>query len=126
MDKKEKREKIRKLFKQISEMPPEQRSELAAKMPIVNVESHALSVHNNCLLVLQAGNRPLTIVGGFKQWLSQGRVVKKGEHGMAIWFPSVKKNGNGETEEDEPDDKLRFMLGTVFDISQTVELSNDK
>lgn len=125
MKKNEKREKIRKLFKQISEMPSEQRSELTARMPIVNVEGHALSTYNHCLLILQAGNRPLTVVGGFKQWLSQGRVVKKGEHGMAIWFPAIKKNGNGnnETEEDEPNE-LRFMLGTIFDISQTKEIES--
>lgn len=113
---KKKRERIRKLVRQISRMTPEQREELATKMPVVNVEGHTLSLHNRCLLALQAG-RPLTIVGGFKQWLSQGRAVKKGEHGMAIWFPSVKKNEDDEKEE------ISFLLGTVFDISQTIELT---
>jgi hypothetical protein len=37
-----------------------------------------------------------TIVGGFRQWLKQGRCVKKGEHRSDIWIPL----GDKEARED--------------------------
>lgn len=46
---------------------------------------------------------------GFKQWLSVGRVVKKGQHGIKIMMPIEGKDG----------DKTRFMGRTVFAIEQT-------
>jgi hypothetical protein len=67
-----------------------------------------------------------TIVGGFRQWLKQGRAVRKGEHGLMIWVPLLRKSGDsiaGESGESEPDD-VRFMPGTVFDISQTAAIGS--
>ena len=47
----------------------------------------------------------------------------KGEHGLSIWVPS-KRKGNGVEADDENADEpeeIRFLVGTVFDVSQTAE-----
>ena len=95
---------------------------LARRMPIVNVTGHALSVFNNCLLIRQAAGAPLTIVGGFKQWLAAGRVVMAGQHGYAIWYPRGKRKAADDTADDEKRSAVSFGTATVFDISQTVAL----
>lgn len=81
----ERRAAMRKLAKQISDMVPAQRAELAARFPVVTIEGRALSVFNSCLVATQSPNA--TVVGGFRQWIKAGRGVRKGEHGMAIWVP---------------------------------------
>lgn len=105
----------------VSAMSEDERAELARRMPIVNVTGHALSVFNNCLLIRQAAGAPLTIVGGFKQWLAAGRVVAAGQHGYAIWYPRGKRK-EAETDDDTKTGRVSFGTATVFDISQTVEL----
>ena len=76
-----------------------------------------LSVHNQCLIAMQYANA--TIVGGFKQWLKAKRCVMKGQHGAVIWIPMGRKNKEtGELEE-----HTGFVLGSVFDVSQTAEVS---
>lgn len=115
------REKIRGITRTLAKMTPAELEALAAKYPVITVEGRTLSIHNQCLIVSQA-DRPITIVGGFRQWRQNGRYVRKGEHGLAIWFPSRKQeraeaapNGTGEVDE------TRFYLGTVFDVTQTDE-----
>ena len=124
-EKQTRRDAMRRLIKQVSVMTPEQKAAVAARLPIVNTEGHALSLFNICFICLQNGRETLpTIVGGFKQWLKQGRCVRKGEHGMSIWFP-VRQSPETQAHENEPEAKeiiSSFMLGTVFDISQTTEL----
>jgi len=124
-EKSARRDAMRKLIKQVSSMTPDQRAAVAARLPLVNTEGHALSPFNTCMIYMQNGHEtPPTIVGGFKQWLKQGRCVKKGEHGSAIWFP-VKQSKHADESENDPEAKefkSEFMLGTVFDISQTTEL----
>lgn len=113
-----KRKRIKELIRQIADMPEDQRIELAKRIPVANVDGHVLSLNNQCLLALQNPN--VTIVGGFKQWLGKGRVVNKGEHGMAIWFPS--KPSKEENESEGSEKEIRFLLATVFDVSQTSAL----
>ena len=59
-----------------------------------------------------------TIVAGFWKWKSMGRYVKKGEKGIPIFAPMIKKV---EVEgEDENQEKLvGFKVVYVFDVSQT-------
>ena len=86
---------------------------------------------NQLLLALQCPNA--TIVGGFRQWKMQGRCVKRGEHGHMIWVPMIHGSAEGESDTPQPSDldgategkpeRLRFLVGTVFDISQTSESS---
>mgnify|MGYP001240525330 CR=1 FL=1 len=103
----------------VSAMSEDDRAALAARMPIVNTEGHALSAFNNCLLIQQAAGMPLTIVGGFRQWLAAGRVVAAGQHGLMIWYPRGKRKAAADSDDTESG-AMSFGTATVFDISQTV------
>ncbi len=87
---------------------------------IANPEGHILSVRNQCLLVFQAGDNPLSVVAGFKQWQKYNRIVSKGSKGYLIAVPS--KNNSKKEEETEEENETFFLYKTVFDISQTEEL----
>lgn len=111
----ERRAAMRRLAKQIGDMTDSQRSELAARVVgIATIEGRALSLHNMCMVAMQ--NPTATIVGGFRQWLNAGRAVRKGEHGMCIWIPCWSGKDDSGDVEGSPD---RFILATVFDVSQT-------
>ena len=115
--KQEKKEKIIRIRKTLSEMSKEQRQAIADKFGIVTVEGHLLTPHNQCFLVAQSEIN-FTIVGGFQQWKKAGRIVRKGQHGYLIFVPSkAKQNENQEVISDEED--VHFFTATVFDISQT-------
>lgn len=113
----ERREKFRELARRIGQMTAEQRAQFAAQAPaVVTVEGRVLSPFNQCLIVSQAPSA--TVIGGFRQWIKAGRCVRKGEHGLSLWIPSVRKAKEGEQGE-EGDGETRFIMGTVFDVSQT-------
>jgi hypothetical protein len=124
----ERRNAFKDIVKKVAALSEEARAEIAARTMITTCEGHALSVHNNCLIAAQGGES-LTLVGGFRQWLKQGRGVKKGEHGYAILFPREKKNGDGAkdqlTQEEAEKPEIRFLIGYVFDISQTMEVESN-
>ena len=107
------RQAIYRLAQQISSMSPEARFDLALRSGIVTCEGHMLSPFNVCLVISQQADA--TIVGGFRQWKTSGRQVRKGAHGCAIFVPKQK---TAEEEGGVPDDK-RFLMVTVFDISMT-------
>lgn len=109
----ERKAKFSSLAKRLKAMSEDQKIGIVLGRGIVNVEGKALSLNNMVLLLFQANGTVPTVVGGFKQWKTAGRYVKKGEHGLMIWYPSRNKVEEGEAEE------LRFFVGTVFDISQT-------
>jgi hypothetical protein len=58
-----------------------------------------------------------TTVGGFKKWLSLGRCVCKGEHGIPILAPIFNKIIDEQGK--EQDKLVGFKVVYVFDISQT-------
>ena len=118
----ERRSRMRLLAKQVSAMPVEERTALAQRIGLRTIEGHELSCFNACMVFMQ---RPCaSIVGGFQQWRRAGRMVRKGEHGAAIWVP-VGTPREGEQGQDTPDlDDVRFVLGTVFDVSQTDAISD--
>lgn len=105
---------VRQLAGKISQMTEQQRLEMAQKMPVLTIEGHPLSPFNACLVASQKPD--VTIVGGFKQWITHGRCVAKGQHGLGIWIPCKPKKGSQDEE------KVFFTFGNVFDISQTIEL----
>jgi len=107
------------MIKQVAGMDEADRLAMASKMSgAITCEGRSLSLYNSCLMAVQ---RPdATIVGGFQQWRKQGRVVRKGEHGMMIWIPMITKNGD-ESAPVSPEAKTHFIIGTLFDISQTEE-----
>lgn len=83
---------------------------------------HRYSFGNALLIHFQ---RPdATRVAGFQAWRRLGRIVQRGEKGIAILAPCVyrrKDEGDGPLALDEPDERrLRgFKVAHVFDVSQT-------
>lgn len=118
----ERRDQIKKIAKTVSAMTPAQREAMANRFGgIVNNEGRRLSIFNSCLLLQQ--REGVSMVGGFQQWRTAGRMVRKGEKGLAIWIPTGKSE-QPDDDEMSSSDRMRFMLATVFDISQTEEISN--
>jgi antirestriction protein ArdC len=56
-------------------------------------------------------------VAGFKKWLSMGRFVRKGEHGIPILAPIISTITNEKGEEEQC--LVGFKVVYVFDVSQT-------
>lgn len=118
-----KKAKMRALAKVIGEMTDAQRLHIIQTQPIVSIEGHAYSPQNQCMIALQMPFA--TVLGGFQQWITAGRSVKKGEHGACIWIPIGRgPKGEDSTPASEPSESADgerpgFTLGTVFDISQT-------
>lgn len=115
------RANIRAMCKQIAAMNDEQREALAARLPgLITIEGRPLSFHNHCMIAAQLAGA--SIVGGFRQWLKAGRAVRKGEHGATIWCPTGARKSEETTDGAEVNadgDRPGFILGTVFDVSQT-------
>lgn len=85
---------------------------------------HRYSLHN-CLLILC--QRPdASHVAGFGRWKELGRWVNRGEKGIAIIAPSIKRSRAEESSDDSDLDSkevscivTRFVTVYVFDVSQT-------
>lgn len=118
------KEGLRKLSKQISEMTENQKIEfchfLSSKVggvPTCTGE-RVLSPFNSCFLFMQ--RQDVSIVGGYKQWQSQGRKVKKGAKAMAIWVYVNGKVESDVTSEENPMQNPHFVLrNCMFDITDT-------
>lgn len=118
-----KRERFKQLVKQIAAMSDTDRARIATNAgTVLTCEGKALSPINTCLLFLQCPN--VSMVGGFRQWLRQGRCVRKGQHGSTIWIPLGARGGDigADLSGQESVESMRFGTATVFDISQTEEL----
>ena len=120
----EKRARMQSIITKLAAMSPDERIAIARRLPVTKISGEAYSVANACLLTFQSGGRPLTVLGGFAQWIKAGRSVRKGEHGYSVWVPIGRKTTDEETGETVTA-KTGFVLGTVFDVSQTVELKKD-
>jgi hypothetical protein len=91
------------------------RSERLTSLLKTMARFHRYSLHNVCLIVSQ---RPTaTRVAGFHTWRGVGRFVRKGEKGIAILAPIVRRRREGE--EDEPRAIVGFRTAYVFDVAQT-------
>lgn len=77
---------------------------------------HNYSMYNCCLIAAQ---RPdASYVAGFHKWHEFGRFVKKGEKGIAILAPLVRKVEDAQTGEKERR-VVGFRAVYVFDVTQT-------
>lgn len=123
------RERFSQLAKQIGGMTEEQRATMAARMAgVATIEGRVLSVHNACLLWCQYPTA--TMVGGFQQWRTAGRQVRKGEHGLMIWAPirrneseaKIELDGTAPATAEVSGGRSSFIMVTVFDVSQTDEV----
>lgn len=73
----------------------------------------------NCLLIYMQ-NPGATLVKGYKGWQNEfNRNVKKGEKGLKIIRPIIRKNKGLKDEEESVKEYLSYSVTTVFDISQT-------
>jgi hypothetical protein len=80
---------------------------------------HRYSLRN---VMLIASQKPAaTHVAGFHTWHKLGRFVKKGEKGILILAPLVRRKNEsaGQNETDESSTAVGFRATYVFDISQT-------
>ena len=115
----EKQAKMKAIREKMKALTEEQKQALLSHGLIATIEGRYLSPRNTMICYLQAGmngGKLPTVVGGYKQMKAAGRQVIKGEHGYTIIFPAMTKNDDGEEEAE------RFMMATVFDISQTEEM----
>lgn len=75
-------------------------------------------------ILIWSQNRNATRVAGFKTWNSLGRKIRKGEKGIVIFAPIIKK-ARKETSEDLPeggeekDALIGFKAVHVWDVGQT-------
>ncbi len=79
---------------------------------------HRYSLYNVMLIASQKPNA--SYVTGFRTWNHLGRFVKKGEKGIVILAPIVRRKA--QNEEDPDDDSASvagFRAAHVFDVSQT-------
>ena len=118
----ERKGKFRELCARIKSLGPNQRAELSARMPAVTVEGHTLSACNQLLIALQLP--AATILGGFRQWIAHGRAVSKGQHGACIWVPTHHAHGDTSAQDGDAEtaERCGFVMGTVFDVTQTEEI----
>jgi len=112
------RERFKGFAATVAKMTDDERWAMALKMPVTTIEGKALSHANTCLIALQLPTA--TIVGGFRQWRTAGRFVRRGEKGLCLWVPTG-KGGSEDTPQPGGDEgkKIRFIVGTVFDVVQT-------
>lgn len=122
----ERRAKFKEFCQRVAAMSEDQRAAIAARMPIVNPDGHALSPYNSCLILSQFAGTP-TIVAGFAQWRKHGRQVCKGQSGLMIWVPIGRKpkaaDSGAPVEIGDGATKPGFIPGYVFDLSQTEAIS---
>lgn len=79
---------------------------------------HRYSLHNVLLIASQKANA--SYVAGFRTWNQLSRFVRKGEKGILILAPIVRRKP--ETKNDTPEDStvvMGFRAVYVFDVSQT-------
>jgi len=80
---------------------------------------HRYSWHN---IMLIASQKPTaTYVAGFHTWHKLGRFVKKGEKGILILAPIIRKKATNadDVESDDSPSAVGFRAAYVFDVSQT-------
>jgi len=78
---------------------------------------HRYSLHNVLLIASQKPNA--SYVAGFRTWNELGRFVKKGEKGIMILAPIVRRKADDEDEREETRNIAGFRAAYVFDITQT-------
>lgn len=108
------------LAAQLAAMSDADRAAMAAARPIITIEGHPLSIRNNVLVAMQT-SAPVTVVGGFAQWIKAGRCVSKGETALWILCPMARKAKEDE-KADDAGNVTFFREVAVFDIAQTSEL----
>lgn len=116
-------DKMKAIAAQVAKMTEDERAAIAERMPVVTIAGHVISARNTVLLAMQQES-PVTIIGGFRQWLEAGRVVRKGEKAAYILRPVTRKtegaqDGAGDAGAGGEDVSRFFIQVPMFDVSQT-------
>jgi hypothetical protein len=114
----ERKARLRKIAGTIAHMTDEQRQQ-ACGGGVFTVEGRGLSLCNTIMVLTQEPRA--TVVGGFDQWRNAGRRVCKGAKAIGIWIPvgGGKLTPEGTLEVAGGDERKRWIVGNVFDITQT-------
>jgi len=79
---------------------------------------HRYSLHNVMLIASQKPSA--SYVAGFRTWNGLGRFVKKGEKGILILAPILRRKPETEEDQEESSSSIAgFRAVYVFDVSQT-------
>jgi len=78
---------------------------------------HRYSLHNVMLIASQNPNA--RYVAGFHAWNQFGRFVKKGEKGILILAPIIRRKAETDEDREASPSVAGFRAAYVFDISQT-------
>jgi antirestriction protein ArdC len=79
---------------------------------------HRYSLHNVMLIASQKPNA--SYVAGFRTWNGLGRFVKKGEKGILILAPIVRRKPESAEDQEEVSASIAgFRAAYVFDVNQT-------
>jgi hypothetical protein len=79
---------------------------------------HRYSLHNVLLIASQKPNA--SHIAGFRTWNELGRFVRKGEKGIMILAPIVRRKADKEEKREETSGTVAgFRAAYVFDVSQT-------
>ena len=79
---------------------------------------HRYSLHNVLLIASQRPNA--SYVAGFRTWNELGRFVRKGEKGILILAPIVRRKTENDNDTEERSTSIAgFRAAYVFDVSQT-------
>lgn len=120
MEAKELKGKVEDEIKQLAEtVDMERKGTRFAEILDTMAKFHKYSFNNSILIRLQQPEARR--VAGFQTWKKLGRFVKRGEKGIHILAPLVRKKvlENKEGEDQKIQILRGFMAVTVFDISQT-------
>jgi antirestriction protein ArdC len=94
------------------------KSEALANYLAAVARFHAYSFQNILMIARQCPDA--TRVAGFHAWRSLGRYVKKGEKGIAILAPLVRRKQNADEPEASKESRIfGFRAVHVFDVKQT-------
>jgi hypothetical protein len=110
------KQRLQEIREKLANLSDKERNTLIKRGLVATVEGRTLSLQNTLMVYLQADKIP-TVVGGYRQWQRAGKQVKKGEHGMVIWFPVGEKDAD-----DDIRDATHFFTAIVFDVSQVDDL----
>lgn len=119
------RNAFKELADKVAAMTDEQRAQIVDRCgAVVSITRAPLSINNTVLILTQLPTA--SVVAGFRQWLDAGRCVMKGQKGLALWVPLAHGKDDGQPDDAQADGeagekkpRARFVMGTVFDISQT-------
>ena len=81
---------------------------------------HRAKAFANVLLIASQKTGMLCYIAGFRTWNELGRFVRKGEKGIMILAPIVRRKADKEEEREETSRRVAgFRPAYVFDVSQT-------